>query len=798
MKKCFIILSFLALSIGTCFSQANTNLQKENIIAQMNYCINSLTNIIHNKSMSVLEHESDQILNNLTIEQIIGLYEINDFRIDLLDAVGKFGITEQERALLRRIQSIKRDNMKWAALSNALDPTMLLTGSAGVGMGYQLAFQTLLTAARSAVEYQTMKGEQNIEELRAMWDLRKEDLKEINETRQEALKIVFSLYNKYHLSENDRLTESTANNFSTYISEENAAKRARLLEDNRATYEHIADYYYHLGMAYLDLNNYDKAKLNFTTYLSMYAKAPLLRYNEKSGCIALAILANEKNLSNWEKKNYIDNALKNLPHNSAAILQCAMIYLYDLNEQTTALNLIRAGIEDPKASDKSLLYMAAANVLPIAKQYPQLYSEIGSLFNEDDRISLDSYITYLINENEFVWSDIAKVITFKNTTYRRWYQWWIGKYFNDELHVILPERLLYDAGDISLYVEEHTSDEVTIRQLQTSYAYGIDITEFDDVDCFKANKDLKYLYFDVLVPEKTFILKRDIDYAKIQKENWHRQSEFELSKTDIEDIIDFCKDNTPKRYATELACEYLKCRKTDKSTDELKVKFYGNEPNYDIHHSSKQLGYYLRITLANGINLLYKFENGELVPYMYSFKEKTIFAKEEFKDEYEYIEISQSDTVEQNKLSWWGKIKGLFSKNNKGNAEDATNCKSDNVQECETNEKPSWWKNTWNNITSLFSKTKQEESEAALNIESNQEQKTAAENELSWWKKVWNNTTSIFSSTESEKEEVVANDKKEEKEELKEETNSSWLKKTWNKATGIFSSTEQENKDDRK
>ena len=60
--------------------------------------------------MSVLEHESDQILNNLTIEQIIGLYEINDFRIDLLDALSKFGITEQERALLRRIQSIKTDS----------------------------------------------------------------------------------------------------------------------------------------------------------------------------------------------------------------------------------------------------------------------------------------------------------------------------------------------------------------------------------------------------------------------------------------------------------------------------------------------------------------------------------------------------------------------------------------------------------------------------------------------------------------------------------------------------------------
>lgn len=104
---------------------------KDMVIAQMNYCITTLTNIIHNKSMAVLEHESDQLLNNLTMEQIIGLYEINDFRIELLDAVSRFEITEEERALLRRLQSIKRDNMKWTALSNALNPTMLLTGGAG-------------------------------------------------------------------------------------------------------------------------------------------------------------------------------------------------------------------------------------------------------------------------------------------------------------------------------------------------------------------------------------------------------------------------------------------------------------------------------------------------------------------------------------------------------------------------------------------------------------------------------------------------------------------------------------------
>ena len=707
-KKTIVALFLYTLTISVAFSQtpSTSNQEKENVIAQMNYCINSLTNIIHNKSMSVLEHESDQILNNLTIEQIIGLYEINDFRIDLLDAVSKFGITEQERALLRRMQSIKRDNMKWAALSNALNPTMLLTGNAGLGMGYQLAFQTLLTTARSAVEYQTMKGEQNIEELRAMWDLRKEDLKEINDTRKEALKIVFSLYNKYHLSEKDRLTESTANNFSTYISEDNAAKRVRLLEDNRETYEHIADYYYHLGMAYLDMGEYGKAKPNFNKYLNMYEKVPLLRYDEKSGCIALAILANEKGLSNWEKKHYIDIALKNLPHNSAATLQCAMICLYELNDQERALKLIRAGIEDPKASDKSLLYMAAANVLTVAKQFSQRYSEICSLFNEGNKITLDSYFIYLINRNSNIWEDVSELIKFKKTAYRRWYQLWIGKYFNDELHIILPENIIYDAGDMSLYVENHTTDKVTIKQLNPSFAYGVDISKIEKVDCFKANKDLKYLYFDVLVPEKTFMLKQDIDYTKIQKEEWHRQGEFDLTQDDIEDIIDFCKDHTPKSYNTELVCKYLDGDYVDKGNDILKVIFCGNATNYGIHHSNKQSGYYLRIVFANGINLMYKFENGDLVPYMYIVNKKVEFAKEEYQAEYEYNGEKDS--------SWWKKtwnsIIGFFS------SEEQSAAKTE-INENEIEDKSSWWQKTKSFVSNLFSSNNKESDEETANEE---------------------------------------------------------------------------------
>ena len=712
-----ITMILVAFLVGTSSLFAQNNDQKENVIAQMNYCINSLTNIIHNKSMSVLEHESDQILNNLTMQHIVGLYEINDFRIDLLDAVSTFNITEQERALLRRIQSIKRDNMKWAAISNALDPTMLLTGTAGPGMAYQAAFQVLLTAARSAVEYQTMKGEQNIEELRAMWDLRKQDLMKINETRKEALKLVYSLYEKYNLDERDRLTEATANYFSTIISEENPERRARLLSDNRATYEHMADYFYYLGMAYLDCNNYSKARDYFTQYISKYKKAPLFRYDKKSGCIALAILANDKDLSASEKMQYIEIALKNLPHNSPAIMQCAMIYMYDFKDYEKALSLIRAGIEDPNASDKSLLLMAVANLSPILRDYPVLYSEIKYLFTESPQKSFDSYITYIINTSENVWDDLNKVVAFGDEYDYIWLCWpfWKYKYFNDEFHIILPENIIYDSGDISIYVEEHSKNELEIYQLTTKYVNGVDIEDINDVDCFKANEGLKYLFFDVLEANKTFILKKNLDYNKIKNDDFPGRHEFSLYSEDIEDIIDFCKDNTPKSYMTELECEELDAETIKIDSTNYEIEFAGKKLNFNPLHFETQEGTFVRIVLENGISLLYKYENEHLVPYLYAIKEQMYFAREEYKQEsmstpepslWKKMTVWVSsiwETLSSKSSDLWNEMVAFFTSEEETSIDENPEVVEAEATKAEENDTIAWWKKPYLAIIEFFS-----------------------------------------------------------------------------------------------
>lgn len=690
------LVTCLYASLGICISQTYNTSNNENVIAQMNYCINSLTKIINNKSMIVLEHESDQILNNLTMEHISGLHDIRDFRIELLDAISNFQITEEERKLLRRVQSIQRDNMKWTAISNALNPTMLLTGNAGPGIGYQLAFQALITAARSTVEYKSMKGEQNIEELRAMWDLRKEDLKKINDSRKEALRLVYNLYTKYNLNEYDRLTESTAEQFSDFISEEDAAKRIRLLELNKNLYGKMADYYYHLGMAYVDAGDYENARTNFIVYENIYNEVPLLRYDEKSGCIALTRLIYEKELLDDDKRQLVNVALSNLPNNSAAILQCAMIYLYDLKDADYALKLIRRGIDDPKSTDKQLLYMAAANLLPTIKS-AKLKDEISELFSKQDKFSLDSYVTFIMNTERNAWEKISRLIKIENVCYRKWYTLWINKTFNDELRIVLPANIIYNINDISIYVENHSKNKVEIRQLETQFEYGISIEDINDIDCFKENQNLKFLFFDVLVPDKVFLLKENLNYEQIKKSELPRMTEFQLSVDDIEDIIDFCKANTPKTRETVLCCEYSSNEeKNYNNGNGLEVTFRGDSLRYTPIQTGGQDGLFLKIVLANNNQLMYQYKDCKLVPYYYKEIDKIVF------DASNVAKPIDEKTVEQ-KMPWysdfWTKISEFFIEK-----KNLLEMKQIDATDKMSEKKDVWYIRIWNYIKGLFSK----------------------------------------------------------------------------------------------
>ena len=61
-KKYIYTLIAFSLSYTQVWGQSNSMTNDENVVAQMNYCINSLTNIVHNKSMSLIPQHFDLTL----------------------------------------------------------------------------------------------------------------------------------------------------------------------------------------------------------------------------------------------------------------------------------------------------------------------------------------------------------------------------------------------------------------------------------------------------------------------------------------------------------------------------------------------------------------------------------------------------------------------------------------------------------------------------------------------------------------------------------------------------------------
>lgn len=661
IKSLIVFLALFLFSINMT-GQTHVN-REENVIVQMNYCINTLTNIIHNKSMSVLEHEIDQLVNNLTMEQIIGLPEIRDFRIDLMDAASKFEITEEERIYMRRLQSLKRNNALWNSLAAALNPTMLIVGPKG-HVAVQVAFQLLLAGTRIAVEYKSASGEQTIEELQAMWELRKEDLKTISELRLSAQGIVYELYNKYHLKEEQRLTEATANLFNEYVSEPDASKRLRVLKDHEDTYKHMAEYYYYLGMAYLDRHNYQEAKLNFNRYLTMYNKTPYLRYDERTGCIALARLTYEKELSSDEKVDLINTTLKNLPNSSPALLQCAMIYMHDLRQYEKGFNLLRAGIDNSHASDPEILYMAVANLLPYMTNYPAIYNASVDLFNKSKNVGYSSYLTFLLNTDRNAWNKLVKLNTFTNCNSRTWYSLWMSQDFSRELQLTLPGKVVYTTNDASVYIESHDGDNVTIQQMNVFYKHGISEKAIEKVKCFKAIPNLRYLYIENVEPG-VYVLKKNINTTHIERGLWPRQSEFVLSEDDLEDIVDFCEDFASNSGDTDLILKDMKSTpKTIQGKDNTLFTFIGDTLRYKPFHSKQQKGYYVRLCFHNGMEIVYKYHDDiyELKPYFYYDGKKRVFWDTSAQNEYTYMERNIPENKTQPKeSSWYEKIKTWIS-----------------------------------------------------------------------------------------------------------------------------------------
>lgn len=570
MKKYIIALVFTCLSIQV-FAQ---NVDKEVVAFQMNSCVMSLTNLNESQTLATYEKERETLINNLSKEGMARLPEITDLRESILGTIYQLEITQEERQVLKKTKSLEREGEKWRAVSNGLNQAMIfIPGRSGGGV-QQAAFYALLTAARSAVDYAASSNESQSEEAKVLWEIRKQDLKQYAWLNTEAYKKINEIFRLYHLEDEYELTPNQASEFNKLIADNDLERRIQKLKNNAGLYKYLNEYNYYLGMAYVQLNEYKKAVQYFETYISNAKKSRIYKIDDKLGCIYLAKLTYEPYLTSSQTEQYITEALRNLPHNGAAYIQCATVYCTKLGDWQKAFYLLRNALYDDMLSDKEAIVMTITAWLPKIKHsslYETIYNTVcSSIDANSDYISLNSYLHFLIASSDArSWGEIDKLISIQPVNGRIKA---MGPYA-----IKLAKNLDLKLDHLEVFGEILKKDAFRVEEGKLSYTKGYTQAKLEKkFSLFKANPDFIYLFFDYNEDGKIFYVKRSLtneDFNKLTKTPY----EFEGVKSFS---FDFSDKSTPDRKALQKIVNF--CRK-NQSKSPVETIIFGKAKGNSIH-----------------------------------------------------------------------------------------------------------------------------------------------------------------------------------------------------------------------
>ena len=513
-----------------------TEEDKRMVMEQLHICKNSLNKIINHGSMKVYEHEIDLLLNNLRIKEVsdLGLYEIQDLRQEMISKLSDLQLNEEERQLLKQVNSMERDAMKWNALSNALNPTLLMVGGGSPQqMIGQLVFNVGISAVRSAVEYKSAGAEQNIRELKERFAIRKKDLQAFKELRTKVYKTENDIFNNHgktlKLAEEDRTTESDEEEFEKIISLEDPYQRITNMENGGFSeqFNRFKDYYYYLGMAYLDnQKSADSAKALelLSQFVEKTKETPLFRGDEKLGAAALVLLANEKNEE--KRKNLIGIVKKHLRHNGIALIQCAQAYfeLAKINpmHEKKGLEILIDLIGDIFVSDnKELAFRLLIDRMNSVVKFG-LEDRFYRLVKGAEGLDFSTYINYLwkfktsmLNKNvDFVSMEIPQ-----EGSCNKWE--WSCQNFHYDIKIGLNKNFKFNLDETLMYTEMYNHDKgflnVTQYKVHHKKAFTLkELRESKAKDFFEINPEAIYYFVRPVIIDSLYTMIDSLKQADIE------------------------------------------------------------------------------------------------------------------------------------------------------------------------------------------------------------------------------------------------------------------------------------------
>jgi len=584
-----------------------TEEDKRMVMEQLHICKNSLNKIINHGSMKVYEHEIDLLLNNLRIKEVsdLGLYEIQDLRQEMISKLSDLQLNEEERQLLKQVSSMERDAMKWNALSNALNPTLLMVGGGSPQqMIGQLVFNVGITAVRSAVEYKSAGAEQDIRELKERFAIRKKDLQAFKNLRTKVYKTENDIFNNHgkilKLAEEDRTTESDEEEFEKIISLEDPYQRITNMENGgfKELFSRFKDYDYYLGMAYLDnQKSADSAKALelLSQYVEKTREIPLFREDEKLGAAALVLLANEKN---EEKRiDLIEIVKKHLRHNGIALIQCAQAYfeLTKINPmyEKKGLEILIDLIGDIFVSDnKELAFRLLIDRMKSVVKFG-LEDRFYRLVKGAEGLDFSTYINYLwkyktsvLNKNvDFVSMGIPQ-----EGSCNKWE--WSCQNFHYDIKIDLNKNFKFNLDETLMYTEmyNHENGFLNVTQYKINQKNSFTLKELRESkaeDFFEINPEAIYYFVRPVIIDSLYTMIDSLKQADIESCDIFNQK-IGTCSAHTEDLVKFWKKYKDKK--PYLEASYIEGNSKLRSFQE-RNDFFAQDDSKKINFTGDKLAY---------------------------------------------------------------------------------------------------------------------------------------------------------------------------------------------------------------
>jgi hypothetical protein len=232
----------------------------------LNIAIVSIQKIISSENKVVLTQEYDNIINNLKTGNIEPDDEITSLYEKLMKVISSKTIRKEEKERLKAQYDKKEKRQVIEALS----------GIKADGGDWKSGLISLLTSCVSQYfSYKNAKEELKDRLDDDLWQLKKEELTDINEMRQKLLTSSWNLLRKYKISDENKLTEKTLDNYYKGITNSNVDARLRIIKRQERYFQAYPPYWIDRANAANAASNNEEVKKCYDKFDEVWR--PVLR-----------------------------------------------------------------------------------------------------------------------------------------------------------------------------------------------------------------------------------------------------------------------------------------------------------------------------------------------------------------------------------------------------------------------------------------------------------------------------------------------------------------------------------------